>query len=403
MNEGPPLHIAFFQFVVNYGGAVRSTVELGARLRQAGVDVTMVDVYGACEPFRNAVQQAGLNYRVVLPTPKARFIGGDNPILRLWRMLWAVPHLQAVRRQLKALLLDINPSIVVCNHFKAASLVALSPGLRHIPLIIYLRGWYRPDQLPTYGLWLCQRAHSLLALSRATKAALMCSGIDHRKIHVLHNPIDVDGFIARSDRPLSQPLPQVHRPIRLLLPGDIIASKGQHNGIEALRVVLDAGHDAVLWLAGAHSWAVGRNKTYLDRLMALADRLGVRDRVECLGLRDDIPQVMAASTMVVFPSHTEGQGRVLLEAMSLAKPIVASAAGGIMDMICHGMTGLLCEIDDSEGLARGILQYLNDSALARRVGELGQEYVRRSFTPAEQLRKAMSVFQQVAPHGPESG
>jgi glycosyltransferase involved in cell wall biosynthesis len=276
-------------------------------------------------------------------------------------------------------------------------MVGFTPSLMRVPLILYLRGWYTPDMMPGYGRWLCRkRTAGIFALSHATKSALICSGIEGQKIHVLHNPIDVDEYLELSRRPLARELPQQARPVRILLPADIIRTKGQHTAVEAMRQILARGHDAVLWLAGEHAWPQGENRDYFQGTQELARQLGVADRVVWLGRRDDMPQVMAAATMVVFPSHTEGQGRVLLEAMSLSKPVAACPSGGILDMVCENVTGLLFDVDDAHGLSDCVCRLAGNTAFAAQLGRQGVDYIRMTFTPKQQLEKALKVMSSVA-------
>jgi glycosyltransferase involved in cell wall biosynthesis len=396
------MKIVFFDFVTHYGGAVRSTVELASRI-SSHADVAFVDVYGSCIPFCNALRHAGIEHRSVCFGSNHKFVGGRGPLSRLWRLLFSLPHLIRTRIRLKKAMQELGPSLILTNNFKSALVVA-SLGLQtRVPLAIYLRGWYRPQEMPLWGRWLCHHATGLIALSRATKAALTCSGIDHRKIHVLHNAIDVPSFVSMAQRPISEALPQISRPVRLLLPADVIRSKGQHTAIMALRKIIDLGHDAVLWLAGEHAWPVGRNRGFPQEAQAMAECLGVADRVVWLGRRDDMPQVMAAASIVVFPSETEGLGRVLLEALALAKPVAAAAAGGITDVIAHGITGLLFEIGDVEDMAGCVARFLSEPDFARKVGMQGQQYVIDAFSPEQQVTRAASILRSLAHEIPVSG
>ncbi len=396
------MRAAFLGFVTNFGGATRSTVELAQRLGQ-DIHVSILDVYGSCGPFRQAVAQAGLDYHVIYPTDQGRVIGGGGPVGRAVQMVRALPHLIGVRRRTLRLLKRLNPDVVWVNHFKCASLVCLAPQFRSLPVVLYLRGWYTPDMMPAYGRWLCRRrAAAIFALSYATRAALICSGVPARKIHVLHNPLDVADYSRLATRALQKPLPQAERGLRILLPADIIRAKGQHTAVQAMRHILDAGQDAVLWLAGAHAWPYGDNRNYLAETQASAVRLNVADRVEWLGRRDDMPQVMAAATVVILPSHSEGQGRVLLEAMGVGKPVAACPSGGILDMVCHNVTGQLFDVDDDRGLADCVLRYVKQTAWTQRIVRQAQDYVRQSFQPEQQARIALDVLCRAAGSGPAS-
>ncbi|MCJ7544036.1 MAG: glycosyltransferase family 4 protein [Phycisphaerae bacterium] len=392
------IHTAFFDFVTHFGGAPRTTVSLAARLLPR-VDVTMVDPYGCCEPYVQAIQQAGITHRVLCPQATTHVVGGQGSrVLRLWRVAKSLPGLLTVRRRLAEVMEELSPSLIFCSSFKAASVVGMNRRIRHIPLVIYLQGWYTPDMMPWYGRRLCRRrCRAILAVSRATRAAAACSGIDPRKTYVLHNAIDVEEITALANRPLEAPLPQDHRPVRILCLGAIVRTKGQHTAVEAMRHVLDAGHDAVLWIAGEFS-PYGPNKHYLRDTQALAERLGVSDRVVWLHLRHDLPQVMKAATVVVLPTHTEGHPRALLEAMALGKPVAACPVGGIMDMIAPNLTGLYFDVEDPAGLAACVDCFVRDPQGAQRMGLTAQEYIRRSFTPAQQIRDLIQILQRVA-HG----
>ncbi|NLF33080.1 MAG: glycosyltransferase family 4 protein, partial [Planctomycetes bacterium] len=138
----------------------------------------------------------------------------------------------------------------------------------------------------------------------------------------------------------------------------------------------------------------------VDEVRALAASLGVSDRVEWLGLRHDVPQLMNAATVVTLPSHTEGHPRVILEAMSLGRPVAATPVGGIQDMIMPEVTGLLFEVDDAEGLARCIRRFTDSPADAERMGRQAQDYIRRCFRLEQQTEKALAFLRQAAEAGP---
>lgn len=396
------MHIVFFEFVTSFGGAPRCVVELAERLKEH-VDVSIVDPYGCCEPFAQAVRQAGVDYHVLCPGSGVRVVGGQGrPLLRAWRCLASLPDLMRVQHRAARLFERIKPSLISSNNFKSALVVGTSRSLRHVPQVIHLHGWYTPDMLPWYGRWLCSRRCSgVLSVSRATKAALICAGIPAGKIHVLHNPINVDAMEELSVRPLLAPLPQAHRPIRILCPGTVIRSKGHHTAVEAMPSILASGHDAVLWVAGGFHPS-GPNRNYLNETKAIARRLGVADRVEWLGLRNDMPQVIRAATCAVVPTHTEGHPRVLLEIMALGCPVASTPVGGIMDMILPGVTGLLFDVDQSEGLALCVDKLVGDPTAAARMAGQARAFVRESFRPEQQIQQAVSLYERIL-RGPLRG
>ena len=388
------MRIVFFQICEGYGGSSRSLVELAKRLK-SHVEVVVVDVYGRNNAFTEAVRAAGLEYHVLAPQGKITEVGSrSNPLRRMLRLAGKVPEILRLKSSAKKLLAELKPSVVISSDFRSILPLGIAPSMKHIPLVVHMRGWWTPDMLAAYSKWLARkRCAALLAVSHQTKTALVCANIDPRKIHVLHNPIDVTEMQALADRPLDSPLPQADRAVRLLLPGAIIRWKRLHTAVSAMKPILDAGHDAVLWIAGDLDQGDSR---YVAECDALADRLGVADRVEWLGLRSDIPQVIKAASMVVLPSWSEGHPRVSLEAMALERPFVATPVGGVLDMVLPGVTGMLFEVEDPAGMAEQVCRLADDPQLAKRIVAQARQYVEQNFMPDQQIERILAIFEQIS-------
>jgi glycosyltransferase involved in cell wall biosynthesis len=112
---------------------------------------------------------------------------------------------------------------------------------------------------------------------------------------------------------------------------------------------------------------------------ALIDRLGVQGTVKLLGLRSDVPDLLAASDVAVLSTNSEGSPLSVMEYMDAGLPVVATRVGGIPDLIDDGVQGLLVEPQDPAGLGEAIARVLSDPAEARRMGEQGRERRRREF------------------------
>jgi glycosyltransferase involved in cell wall biosynthesis len=106
-----------------------------------------------------------------------------------------------------------------------------------------------------------------------------------------------------------------------------------------------------------------------DRLIALAEALGIADRVHFPGPVDDPSEVLRAADLFVLPSVAEGMSNSLLEAMATGLPCIASAIGGNTDLLEAGPAGLLVPPDDCNGWAGAILRVLKDPGLSRSLGQ----------------------------------
>jgi len=129
-----------------------------------------------------------------------------------------------------------------------------------------------------------------------------------------------------------------------------------------------------------------------DALEAEARRLGVSDAVTFLGRRDDVPDVLVGLDVVLSSSDYEGSPLALMEAMEAARPIAATAVGGVPDLIEDGVHGLLVPARDAEALAAAAARLLGDRAAARAMGERARERRRREFDLGAMVRTLESLY-----------
>ena len=184
-------------------------------------------------------------------------------------------------------------------------------------------------------------------------------------------------------------------PFELLFVGRLVERKGVHLLLEAL-AMLPRERRLVLRVVGD-----GPERA---RLEAQAERLGLGDRAVFHGFvtREELQARMAACDCFVLPAvvdakgDTEGLGVVLLEAMSYGKPTIASAAGGITDIVRDGRSGLLVPPGDARALAGAIARMMDDPARAREMGMHGRDDVRAGFSWEVIVGRLAEVYGRVA-------
>ena len=113
-----------------------------------------------------------------------------------------------------------------------------------------------------------------------------------------------------------------------------------------------------------------------NELKKQVENLGLTDKVLFLGWRSDVEEIMACFDLLVLPSLNEGMGRVLVEAMAVGLPIVASNVGGISDLVKDGKNGLLVPPADAQALERAISGLLKDKARRKQLGKAGKKMCR---------------------------
>jgi len=132
-----------------------------------------------------------------------------------------------------------------------------------------------------------------------------------------------------------------------------------------------------------------------ERLQHMADELDIARFVRFLGLRADVPEVLATCDFFALPSIQEGFPMVILEALAAGKAVVASEVGAISDVIRHGATGLLVPPGDADALADALCFLIEDQEARRRLGQNGRELVRGAYDFERTVGQYDDLYQRV--------
>jgi glycosyltransferase involved in cell wall biosynthesis len=184
-------------------------------------------------------------------------------------------------------------------------------------------------------------------------------------------------------------------PFQVLFVGRLVERKGVHILLEAVATLKDA-HDLRLVVVG--------DGPQRDALTRLAEQLGITARVEFTGpiTSDELRTRYTRCDAFVLPAvrdskgDVEGLGVVLIEALLQGKPVIASASGGIVDIVRHGETGLLVPAGDSAALAEALSTYLENPELARRLASDGRVHVLREFSWSTITDRLVEVYEELA-------
>lgn len=273
-------------------------------------------------------------------------------------------------------------------------LLARAVGARCvIHLHVKAEGWLSP-----LVRWAMRRADRLIAISSYVAWSMREMGFPAEKISVVPNALDAgrwdpntSGRGLRADLGLPDEVPVVAIVARVFF------WKGHLALLEALARIADQ-QDFRLLVVGEDDprGAPGRPGLTAD-LRERAQALGIADRVLFTGPRRDVERILAACDVFAMPSHEEPFGMVYLEAMAMARPVVALRSGGVPEIVADGKTGLLAEDGDVPGLAACLRRLLADPELRRRLGAAGLERVRSDFTPQRMARQMAQIYQELVP------
>lgn len=288
---------------------------------------------------------------------------------------------------------------------KGALLGGLASRMARIPHVVYtIHGFYfhegmRPLARRFYEFW--ERIVSFcvdfaLSQNRAdVDMALRAGSYRHGEIEFLGNGIDVRRFdpdaipkatMARIRRSLG--IPENGRVLGIV--ARLVEEKGYPELFRALRMLLDEFPDLYVLAVGP------QDEAKADSLSPETARmLGVAHRVVFTGMRLDLPELYAAMDIFVLPSRREGFPRVVMEASSMALPVVASDIRGCREAVEDGVTGMLFPVRDAEGLAGAVARFLRDPDLANAMGANGRRKARSEFDEARVFARVVRTYKRL--------
>jgi glycosyltransferase involved in cell wall biosynthesis len=132
-----------------------------------------------------------------------------------------------------------------------------------------------------------------------------------------------------------------------------------------------------------------------DAVLERAKRLPCADAVVYAGLRNDVPRLLAASDVLLFPSRDEGFGLVALEANAAGIPVVGSRVDGLDEAVEEGKTALLFPLHDVEGMSAAVVRVLEDPALCRGLGDAGRSRAATDYSHERSASELLEVYESV--------
>ncbi|MDW8103167.1 MAG: glycosyltransferase family 4 protein [Anaerolineae bacterium] len=252
---------------------------------------------------------------------------------------------------------------------------------------IYSKSWRGHWALPLWGaLW--KRADRLIAISKAVKDWLAGSyRIPEEKVQVVYYGIEPECFRTPSQN--FRDAFGIHDEPIIGTVGRLEFGKGYDVLICAMPFVLRQVPKATLLIAGHDPWGYGQ------KLQEMIDQMGLKSHVRLVGFQSDVCSFLHALDVFAFASRSEGFGQVLIEAMAVGRPIVASRTSPITEIVIDGVTGILVEPENPKAFAEAIIWFLSDSKEKEQMIRRGMERVRELFSAERMARETLAVYDQV--------
>jgi len=394
MTDRKKLRIAVCDLVTSVGGVQRVMSNVLPRIAEQ-FDIYVVDPY-ANEDYAKMLRGANVTLYFTEPTFKKTFIGNAGTWKRLPSLILAGPRLLRMRSMFIKAISEINPDCIYTNQVSTLRLLRTVGHLCDISLMYHSHGY---TEIPSISFscvrFINHRVSRVIAVSRSVAEALRRAGVRCDITNVCYNGVSIEEIERCAKLSVNKPLPD-RQPdeVIFLVPASIQFNKGQHITLAALAKAIQKGCKAVLWFAGDEP--TGADKQYLTQLRNTADKLGIGHLVHFLGHRDDIYQVMHAADVVVLPSLDEGLPMCLIEAMSIGLPVIATAVGGIGEIVVDNETGLLFKAGSADELANAMRLLASDAEMRENLGEAGRKRAEELFQIFTQADKISAIISATA-------
>jgi len=288
-----------------------------------------------------------------------------------------IPHLYRVLRAFR-------PD-VVHTHLYVLRYTLLPTLLCRIPVRVHTVQSVAQKEVDRVGKlvhWIAFWLGNVVPVSVSEEVANTVRAVYGRGIYtpVIYNGIPTGRFVSAT----GQDCAKEEKDVILLHVGRFAPPKNHLLLIKAFALAVKEYPRMRLWLVGDGPLRLAVEKTVVE--------MELEGKVLFLGIRDDVPKLLAASDLFVFSSDYEGVPLAVLEAMAAGKPVVATAVGGVPELIEDGETGILVPPRNPEALAQGILRLAKDASLRQRMGKAARERAQERFDISRIAREYEALY-----------
>jgi glycosyltransferase involved in cell wall biosynthesis len=288
------------------------------------------------------------------------------------------------------------PDVVATHNLKSHFLMRLSGLHRRHPWVAFHHGYTTTDlKMRAYNQlnrWSLPAAHRVVTVCEAFAQVLAREGVSRERIIVQHNSISPEMTTSAADASEIRARLGIKEGERLLLAIGRLSREKAHVDLiaafaEMRRAVPEINAKLLIVGDGPERGAIEE----------AARSSGLAERVHLTGHISDVTPYYRAADVFVLPSHSEGSPYVLLEAMTAGVAIVATAVGGVPEMVTHEETALLVAPRDPQAMAAGLARILMDAPLARRLTSNASIMVATRYSPERYVRSLFEIYSDLIP------
>lgn len=270
--------------------------------------------------------------------------------------------------------------------FLSTNMCALIRRIGSSPLVITNHGlisqtaplWLSKIYIPTIGKWTFNSADKIICYTNEEKNDLQHLGIDHNKIAVIHNGIEINTFVPNSNKGSNK---------QILWIGRFTAGKGVVYLIEAFKILLREQPDLKLLMVGDGPLREKIKKDIRDS--SLNNSIIMRKFIP----NSELPKIYQESDIFVLPSIDEGVPRTILEAMASGLPIVCTRLPQLINIVNE--CAILIPKRDPKALSDAIFKIISDDSLSQKMGAAGRMYAVKNYSWTDSVKKIINLYFQL--------
>ena len=304
-----------------------------------------------------------------------------------WRCIWRLS------RFLRSQQVDLVHAHQYTPFFQGLVSRCLSGGL---PVLFTEHGRHHPD-LPSrkrilFNRVMLGRADRVVGVGRAVRTALIDNeGLPPARVEVIHNGVNLAACLETSGARREE----IRRELGLGAEEFVVICVARLDRLKDHPTAIRAAGQLVRHGVSTRLLLVGEGPER-DALEQLARQNGLEGCVSFLGLRMDVPRLLAASDAFLLSSISEGIPLCLIEAMAAGLPVVATDVGGVGEVVEPGMTGFMSAAGDAAGLGQHLIRLASDASLRREMGLLGQQRAIAHFSEPAMLAHYDRLYREMA-------
>jgi glycosyltransferase involved in cell wall biosynthesis len=283
--------------------------------------------------------------------------------------------------------------MVACAEIKAAYHNSFAAALARVPLVSHVRSRYSTVSLRERLTYLPIKRYIFVSKDSRRQFGLK---VPDRKARVLYDAVSFEesalgAQAVREELGVPDGAPLVGMAAR-------VNPQKDYGTLAAAAAKVMAKRPDVRFLIVGDNAQVEMNRKHYEKVAESLHSLGIAQNFIFTGFRRDVSRLVGAMDLFVLCTHREGLPLVILEAMGMKKPVIATAVDGIPEVITHGLNGLLHEHENSDELAAAILRCVEEPEFAEALARAGREHVHSVYSAEAFSRNAANIYREMLSH-----